>query len=88
MAVVGAGSAGIGVSQSLQMAMQEAGASVRQARRLIRQTDRHQAPCTPAGSRVHRRLCGQAVSNFYVFDQHGLLGKSRFNSLNEEQVPA
>jgi len=57
VAVVGAGSAGVGVSQTLATAMEQAGASAR-----------------------------QAANNFYLFDQHGLLGKSRFSELTDEQM--
>ena len=58
--VVGAGSAGIGVAQSLQQAMVQAGASE-----------------------------AEAASNFYVFDQLGLLGsgsEGRPTALTEEQA--
>jgi len=55
--VVGAGSAGIGVTQALHQAMIQIGMNPK-----------------------------KAAENFYIFDQFGLQGKSRFASLNEEQM--
>jgi len=57
VAVVGAGSAGIGVAQALHSAMVQLGMNSK-----------------------------MAAENFFVFDQCGLLGKSRYSSLTEEQM--
>uniref|UniRef100_A0A7S4B0Y2 Malic enzyme n=1 Tax=Chrysotila carterae TaxID=13221 RepID=A0A7S4B0Y2_CHRCT len=57
VAVVGAGSAGVGVAQALRMAMEQNGINSK-----------------------------KAAENFYMFDANGLLSKSRYATLTEEQM--